>query len=143
MNKYIDSEIILQRKVGPLIYVYIMIIIVIMLSLIIVFIILHYKTYYNVKGIVTSDENHYYIKIYVPLDNIKYLINNNIIKINNKEYEYKIISLDSEYFTDNTITYQIVMIEVNIPSIYKFNNLNLELKFLKEDKRIIDYILKK
>ena len=75
MNKYIDSEIILQRKVGPLIYVYIMIIIVIMLSLIIVFIILHYKTYYNVKGIVTSDENHYYIKIYVPLDNIKYLIN--------------------------------------------------------------------
>ena len=63
MNKYIDSEIILQRKVGPLIYVYIMIIIVIMLSLIIVFIILHYKTYYNVKGIVTSDENHYYIKI--------------------------------------------------------------------------------
>lgn len=143
MNKYIDSEIILQRKVGPLIYVYIMIIIVIMLSLIIVFIILHYKTYYNVKGIVTSDENHYYIKIYVPLDNIKYLINNNIIKINNKDYEYKIISLDSEYFTDNTITYQVVMIEVNIPSIYKFNNLNLELKFLKEDKRIIDYILKK
>ena len=143
MNKYIDSEIILQRKVGPLIYVYIMIIIVIMLSLIIVFIILHYKTYYNVKGIVTSDENHYYIKIYVPLDNIKYLINNNIIKINNKDYEYKIISLDSEYFTDNTITYQVVMIEVNIPSTYKFNNLNLELKFLKEDKRIIDYILKK
>ena len=143
MNKYIDSEIILQRKVGPLIYVYIMIIIVIMLSLIIVFIILHYKTYYNVKGIVTSDENHYYIKIYVPLDNIKYLINNNIIKINNKDYEYKIISLDSEYFTDNTITYQVVMIEANIPSIYKFNNLNLELKFLKEDKRIIDYILKK
>ena len=143
MNKYIDSEIILQRKVGPLIYVYIMIIIVIMLSLIIVFIILHYKTYYNVKGIVTSDENHYYIKIYVPLDNIKYLINNNIIKINNKDYEYKIISLDSEYFTDNTITYQVVMIEANIPSAYKFNNLNLELKFLKEDKRIIDYILKK
>ena len=115
MNKYIDSEIILQRKVGPLIYVYIMIIIVIMLSLIIVFIILHYKTYYNVKGIVTSDENHYYIKIYVPLDNIKYLINNNIIKINNKDYEYKIISLDSEYFTDNTITYQVVMIEAKIP----------------------------
>ena len=143
MNKYIDSEIILQRRVGPLIYVYIMIIIVIMLSLIIVFIILHYKTYYNVKGIVTSDENHYYIKIYVPLDNIKYLINNNIIKINNKDYEYKIISLDSEYFTDNTITYQVVMIEADIPSTYKFNNLNLELKFVKEDKRRIDYILKK
>ena len=40
--KYIDSEIILERKIGPLVYVYIMIIIVIMLSLIILFILCYY-----------------------------------------------------------------------------------------------------
>lgn len=140
--KYIDSEIILQRKIGPLVYVYIMIIIVIMLSLIILFIMCSYKTYNVVRGVVINEEGHYYIRIYMDIESMKYIIDNDIVKIDNKEYKYKIISIDSEYFTDNITTYQIVKIEVDLINKYKFNNLTLELKFLKENKRIIDYILK-
>ena len=140
--KYIDSEIILQRKIGPLVYIYIMIIIVIMLSLIILFILCKYKTYYTVRGVVISEDNHYYIRIYIPIESLKYITDKDIVKIDNKEYRYKIISIDSEYFTDDITTYQIVKIEVNIENKYKFNNLTLDLRFLKEDKKIIDYILK-
>lgn len=140
--KYIDSEIILERKIGPIVYVYIMIIIVIMLSLIMLFVLCRYKTYYTSKGIVVSEDSHYYIRIYVPIESLKYIVDNDIVKINDIEYKYKIISIDSEYFTDNITTYQIVKIEVNLKGKYKFNNLTLNLKFLKEDKRIIDYILK-
>lgn len=140
--KYIDSEIILQRKIGPLVYVYIMIIIVIMLSLIILFIMCSYKTYNVVRGVVINEDNHYYIRIYMDIESMKYITEHDILRINNKEYKYKIISIDSEYFTDNITTYQIVKIEVDLEKKYKFNNLTLDLKFLKENKKIIDYILK-
>ena len=140
--KYIDSEIILQRKIGPIVYVYIMIIIVITLSLIICCILCHYKTYYTVKGIVVEENSHYYIRCYVPLDHLKYITENNIVKINKEEYKYNIVIIDGEYFTDNITTYQVIKIEVNLKDKYKFNNLTLDLQFLKENKRIIDYILK-
>ncbi len=110
MKYYIDSEIILQRRVGPIIYVYIMIITVVTLSLIIICILFRYKTYYSIKGIVIDENNHYYIRVYVPLDNVKYLINNKVVKIDKQNYTYKIISLDDEYFTYNITNYQIVKI---------------------------------
>lgn len=140
--KYIDSEIILQRKVGPLMYVYIMIIIVIMLSLIMLFILCSYKTYYTLRGIVISEDSHFYIRVYVPIKSLKYITDNNIVKIDDKEYEYEIISIDSEYFTDNVTTYQIIKIEIDLEDKYKINNLTMDLDFLRESKRIIDYILK-
>lgn len=142
MNRYIDGEIILERKIGPIVYVYIMIIIVIMLSLIMLFILCYYKTYYNVRGVVIEESSHYYIRIYVPIEYLKYITDNDIVKIDDVKYKYKIISIDSEYFTDNMTTYQIVRIEVNMKDKYRFNNLTLDLKFLKENKRIIDYIIK-
>lgn len=139
--KYIDSEIILNRKIGPFVYVYIMIIIVIMLSLIIFFILFHYKTYYTVKGTVIEETENYYIRCYIPLEYLKYVTENNVVRINKIEYKYNIVSIDSEYFTDNINTYQIVKIKVNISSKNRINNLTLDLQFLKEDKRIIDYIV--
>lgn len=140
--RYIDSEIILQRKISSFVYVYIMIIIVIMLSLIILFILCYYKTYYMVKGVVVNDDGNFYVRVYVPLDSLVYITSNNVVKIDNNEYKYKIISIDSEYFIDNIATYQIVLIEIDFESKYKFNNLTLSLNFLKEDKKIIDYIIK-
>lgn len=142
MNNYIDNEIIMQRKISPIVYVYIMIIIVIFLSLIIFFILFHYKTYYRINGIVIEEESNFYIKTYVPLDDLKYITKNDSLFINNEEYKYKIISIDDEYFTDNITTYQVLKIEVEFPKKYKFNNLNLKLKLIKDNKRIIDYILK-
>lgn len=143
MNRYIDNEIILNRKIGSLVYVYIMIIIVILLSLIIFLILFRYRTYYRLKGTVIYEDNHYYIKIFIPLDDMKYIIDDDIVIIDNKNYKYKIISIDEEYFTDNIITFQILKIEIDMLDEYKFNNLNLDLKFIKEDKKGIDYILMK
>ncbi len=103
MKYYIDSEIILGRKIEPIIYVYIMIIIVITLSLIILLTLFHYKTYYKVKGLVEKSDD-YYIRIYVPLDDTDYIVTNNIVRINRKEYTYKIINIDNELLIDNNNT---------------------------------------
>ncbi len=143
MKYYIGSGIIFSRKIEPLIYVYIMMIIVIALSLIMFMTLFHYKIYYKVKGIVQFDDEKYYIRLYIPLDKISYLTSNDVVMIDKKEYSYKILSIDEDFFTDNVNTYQIVYIEINIPSKYKFNNLSLDLHFLKEDKRVIDYIIRR
>lgn len=143
MKYYIDSEIILNRKIEPVIYLYIMIIIVIALSLIIFITLFHYKTFYKVKGVIEETESSYYIRTYVPLDDTKYLINNNVLYINKEKYKYKIISIDKEYLTDNINTYEVILIKINLPPKYRYNNLNLELNFLKEDKRIIDHIIRR
>ena len=139
---YIDSEIILQRKISPIVYVYIMFIIVIILSLIIFFMLFRYKTYYTIKGIVTKEEENNNILLDVPLDYMIYITNNNIVIIDKKEYDYEIVYIDSEYFTDNLTTYQVIKINLDIEKKYQFNNLTLKLKFIKDDKKIIDYIIK-
>lgn len=139
--KNIDSEIILERKIGPLVYVYIMIIIVIMLSLIIFCLLCYYKTYYTIRGVVVYEED-FYIRIYVPIEDIKYITGNDIVRINKKDFKYSVFSIDSEYLTDNSNTYQIVKIKVDMDSKYRFNNLTIDLNFLKDNKRIIDYIIK-
>ncbi len=140
--EYIDSVIILQRKINLLVYVYIMIIIVIILSLIIFFILCHYKTYYTIRGVVINEDNCFYIRIYAPLEKVKYITDNDVVMINRREYKYNVVMIDSEYFTDNIFTYQIVKIEAQLDNNYKFNNLTIDLKFLKDNKRIIDYIIK-
>lgn len=143
MNRYIDSEIILNRKINNFVYVYIMIIIIITLSLIIFFILFNYKTHYKVKGIVIKEDNLYYIKSYIPIDKVKHIINNSIVRIDNKNYKYKIHTINEEYLTDNNTTYEVVNLDIEITEKYIINNLVIDLYFIKEDKRIIDYIIRK
>lgn len=139
----IESKIIYDKTLESYIYVYIMIIIICMLSLIIIFMLFNYKTYVKMKGIVVLEDNNYYIRVYLPIDKTKKLLSNNIIKIGKKEYKFKIISIDDEYFTDNKITYQVALLKADIPKKYKFNNLTLDILFLRDNKKIINYILKK
>lgn len=140
MNKYIDSEIILTRKIKYFVYVYILIIIIITLSLITMSMIFNYKLYYKVKAIVTEDN---YLKVYMPLDDTKYILKNDYLLIDNKKYKYYIKEIDKEYLTDNKVTYQVITLELSLPSEYKYYNLTLDIKLIKDDKKIIDYILKR
>ena len=78
----------------------------------------------------------------MSINDIKYITDNDIVIINKKEYKYNISMIDSEYFTDNITTYQIIKIEATINDKYKINNLTLDLKFLREDKKIIEYFIK-
>lgn len=143
MNNYIDSEIILHRKINYIVYIYIMIIIIIVLSLIILSMLSNYKIYYKVKGIVEKEENNYSIEIYIPLEDTKYIIKNDYLIINKEKYKYQIKDINSEYVTDNITTYQIITLDLNLPNKYKYNNLILNIKVIKENKKIIDYLIRK
>lgn len=140
MNEYIDNQIVLNKKITPLVYVYIMIIIIISFSLIIIFMLFHYKTYYIIKGMVINEEDNYYIKCYIPISDIKYITSSDNLLVDKKVYKYNIKRINEEYYTDNSNTYQEVILDIELQSNYKYNNLVLDLKLLKENKRVIDYI---
>lgn len=142
MNNCIDSRVNFNINIRSIIYVYIMIIIVIVLSLIIFLLLYHYKTFYRVNGTIFSDDNGYYMKVYVPTDDIYYFTFNSVLFINDVSYEYSIISIDSDYYTDSVDTYVIVNIGFDIPDSYKYDNITFNIKVLREDKRVIDYFIK-
>ena len=136
----IDSRIILNRKIRPLVYIYIMILIICALFLIIVCMLFHYKEYYFFKGTVTEEENSYYLKCYIPISETKYITLNDTLIINKKTYKYSIKSISEEYFNDKNETFQEVVLNVNLDNKYRYNNLVLNLKLLKEDKIVIEYL---
>ena len=142
MNNCIDSRVSFNINIRSIIYVYIMIIVVIVLSLIIFLLLYHYKTFYRVNGTILYYDDDYYMKVYVPLYDANYFTLNSRLIINDVSYEYSIISIDEDYYTDNVNTYVVINIDFDIPSNYKYNNFTCKIKLLKEDKRVIDYFIK-
>ena len=131
MNRYIDSEIILTRKIKYIVYVYVMIIIIMLLSLIIAFMLLDYKTYYKLRGLVTKDDSSYYIKLYIPLDNIKFISNNGILasEFNGTTNNYGTYYSSLFYKTDRDILLKEYVNDIdddNMP----FNNCNEKIAFI-------------
>ena len=117
-----------------------MILIICALSLIIVCMLFHYKEYYFFKGTVTEEENSYYLKCYIPISETKYITLNDTLIINKKTYKYSIKSISEEYFNDKNETFQEVVLNINLDNKYRYNNLVLNLKLLKEDKMVIEYL---
>lgn len=136
----IENRIILTRKITPLIYIYIMIVVITTLSLIILFMLFNYRIYYDSVGTVIKEEDKYYLKCYIPFDSTKYITNNKTLKLDEKIYKYRISKIEEEYYTDNQNTYQIFVLDLNLDEKDKHNNLVLKLKFLKENKRVIEYL---
>ena len=65
---------------------------------------------------------------------------NDTLITDKKTYKYSIKSISEEYFSDNNETYQEVVLNINLDNKYKYNNLVLNLKLLKEDKMVIEYL---
>ena len=135
----IELDLILDRKKYPYIYSVTFIIITNIIISLIISLTCNYKTYYKVLGKVVYNNN-YLLEIPCEYNNIEYIINNNTLSINNKIYNYNIINVDNNlYVTQENINYLLVYLSYN--EIPKINNLVLEVKILKENKKIIYYIL--
>ena len=139
VNNLIETELILSSKL-PLKKGYI----VIILILIITFFALpyKYKTFININLTVKSVDNEYMVTTYIKNKDLKYLINNNKLIFNNKEYSYKDIIISEENYVDkdNDIV-KLVYLKTDLESIYLIDNYMLTAKIEKENKMIISYIL--
>ena len=139
MNNLIETELILSSKL-PLKKGYIFLIIILFSS----FFALpyKYKTFININLTVKSVDNEYMVTTYIKNKDLKYLINNNKLIFNNKEYSYKDIIISEENYVDkdNDIV-KLVYLKTDLESIYLIDNYMFTAKIEKENKMIINYIL--
>ena len=94
-----------------------------------------YKTYFISKG-VFKDEC---IELLVQLDDIKYVVDNNILKIDGVFYEYNVKEISENLYVDEFYNnYKYVYLKIN--NFSSINNYVYDVKLQKENKKIIEYI---
>ena len=136
MNDILDIEIILKRQKYPFIYNAGIILIIIILIFTYVSFTYKYKTYYINNGTVKNNQ----LEILINIQDLKYIKNNNMIKINDKLYKYNIVSIEEKIYTDkNFNNYKYIYLKID--NLNEIDNYVYEVKILKENKRIIEHLL--
>lgn len=135
MNDILDIEIILKKQTYHKIYNIGLILIIILLIFLYISCVYKYQSYYISRGIVKDNT----LELLVNLDDIKYFYNQNIIKIENRDYKYQIKSISEKLYVDESLNnYKYLYLEVN--NLKYINNYVYEVKIPKENKKIIEYL---
>lgn len=132
----IKSYIILNKKTNNIINMFISISIMIIITLIVI-IQFKYIKHYEIKGIVIKNNEEYKLQLYIDPDKLNVVKNNKKIIIEEKEYEYKISSIDNEYTINN---YLKVTIDIKLLEKDKINNNILQTKIQESNKKLFYYI---
>lgn len=135
MNDILDIEIILKKQKYGCIYNIGFILLVILLIFLYVSFVYKYKTYYISKGTMKNGQ----LVLLVNLDDLKYITNNNIIKINSNNHNYHVDKISEEIYVDELLNnYKYVYLLVN--NLNNLDNYVYEVKLVKENKKLIEYL---
>lgn len=136
----IDSYVIINRKTPLIIKMFIINFIILLLLVIwgINTLLLH--SYIQIHSKFLNFESFYYLEVLIPVKEVNQITLQNQIIIDSKKYNYKIYKIDSNVTYKNNQNYQKVYLEIlNIDKSYLINGYELDVKILKEKKKIIDY----
>lgn len=134
----VNSYIILNKSTNKLIKLFIItsLFIILLLSLTLN---IKYKKYYYLYGQV---DNNYRLILYCDIKYLEVIKKNNKVVINNNTYNYKILSIDTNYtILNNTNNYIQVVIDINLNSGDKITNNILKLKVLVSNKKLFYYLI--
>ena len=135
MNNLLDIEIILKKQKYSKIYNTGSVLLIILLIFIYVSFIYTYKTYY-INKCTMIDGN---LKLLVNLDDIKYITSNNSVKIDNVYYGYIIVKISEELYVDESLN-NYIYIYLKVNNLNNINNYFYEIKLVKENKKLIEYL---
>lgn len=134
----VNSYIILNKSTNKLIKLFIITSLFIILLLVLTLNI-KYKKYYYLYGQV---DNNYRLILYCDIKYLEVIKKNNKVVINNNTYNYKILSIDTNYtILNNTNNYIQVVIDINLNSEDKITNNILKLKVLVSNKKLFYYLI--
>ena len=135
MFDILDIEIILKKQKYSFIYNVGIILIIILIMFLYISCLYNYKTYYISKG--TMIDNN--LKLLVNINEIKFITNNNKIKINNQIYNYHVSKISEELYVDDAlINYKYIYLKVE--NLNNIDNYVYDIKIEKENKRLIEYL---
>ena len=135
MNDILDVEIILKRKKYSPIYNVGIILIIIFLIIVYILFTYQYQTYYVSKGKVLNNK----LELIVDINDIKYVKNNSLIKLDDTYYHYSIEKISEELIIDNLYNnYQYVYLEVD--GLKEKDNYVYQIKIPKEKQILAKYL---
>lgn len=137
MNDILDVEIILKRKKYSPIYNVGIILIIIFLIIVYILFTYQYQTYYISKGKVLNNK----LELIVDVNDMKYIKNNSLIKLDDIYYHYSIEKISEELIVDNLYNnYQYVYLEVD--GLKEKDNYVYQIKIPKEKQILAKYLKK-
>lgn len=137
MNDILDVEIILKRKKYSPIYNVGIILVIIFLIIVYILFTYQYQTYYISKGKVLDNK----LELIVDVNDIKYIKNNSLIKLDDTYYNYSIEKIGEELIIDNLYNnYQYVYLEVD--GLKEKDNYVYQIKIPKEKQILAKYLKK-
>lgn len=141
MNSSIEAEIFIRKKI-PIIYKMITILTIILIILVPIILNMNYQTIIKTDAIIKKEDSQYLIMLSIKEEDLKYVVNNNYIKLDNTTYYYKTYRIEEDlYISQNLENYKIVYLKSKLNKEYKVNNLTLTAKINKNNKKIINYII--
>ena len=137
MNDILDVEIILKRKKYSPIYNVGIILVIIFLIIVYILFTYQYQTYYISKGKVLDNK----LELIVDINDIKYVKNNSLIKLDDTYYHYSIEKIGEELIVDNLYNnYQYVYL--NVDGLKEKDNYVYQIKIPKEKQILAKYLKK-
>ena len=135
MNDILDVEIILKRKKYSPIYNVGIILIIIFLIIVYILFTYQYQTYYISKGKVLDNK----LELIVDINDIKYVKNNSLIKLDDTYYHYSIEKIGEELIVDNLYNnYQYIYL--NVDGLKEKDNYVYQIKIPKEKQILAKYL---
>lgn len=135
MSNILELDLILNRQKYPKIYKITFIInIIIIVSLYILFT-FNYQSYYLIQGRVIDNK----LELLVPINDIKYIKNNNKLTIDDQTYLYKLNSISSELYISNDYK-NCQYIYLDVDNLVNTDNYIYEIKIPKENKTFAKYL---
>lgn len=137
----INSYIILNRKTSFFIKIFILNIFILIIFVIWGINTFYYQKYIQIHSHILYFDSYYYMKVLVPVKEVNQITKQNQIIIDSKKYNYKIYKLDNNITYINKINYQYIYLKIlNLDESYMINGYEMDVKILKEKKKIIDYL---
>jgi len=138
----IDSYIILNRKINPIIKIFLLNICIIIVLLIWGINTLNYKSFFHIHSKVTNFNSYYVLEVLIPKKEVNQIIKQNELFIGDKKYKYITYKIDNDIIYKDNINYQKLYLKVNnLDKDYLFNNYRLDIKILRDNKKIIKYFI--
>ena len=125
----IDSYIILNRKVRPVIIVFILNICIIICLLIWGINTLEYQNFFHIHSKIIKLNSYYFLEVLIPVKEVNQIIGENNLFIGDEVYSYSIYKIDDNIIYKDNTNYQKIYLNVDrLDDKYLINNYRIEIK---------------
>jgi len=137
----INSYKILNRKTSFIIKIFIFNIFILIMFVIWGINTLYYQNFIQLHSHILYFDSYYYMEVLIPIKEVNQITKQSQIIIDSKKYNYEIYKIDNNAVYINEENYQKIYLKIlNLDETYMINGYKVDVKILKEKKKIIDYL---